>query len=94
MTRTAPALLTGLLVVLLALSATVVAAAPDESLRSAVNPSEPRLLGALPGSAAMELPSLTDLLQPVALAALCAAALALFSAGPRASVRVKARRRK
>ena len=44
----------------------------------------------------MELPGLTDLVQPLALAALCAGAVALFSTGPRASakVKVKARRRK
>jgi len=79
--------------VLLAPSATVLAAAPDELLRTAVNPNEPRRLGAPLGSP-MELPALTDLLQPLALAALCAAALALFPREPRASVKVKARRRK
>jgi hypothetical protein len=92
MTRTARAPLTSSLVVLLALCATAFAAVPDGPPPDVVKPSErPRLAGP-DGNAAMW--ALAEMLQPVILAALCAGALALFSARPKASIRVRARRRK
>jgi hypothetical protein len=94
MTRTARALVTGPLVLLLALSAIAAAAAPDESLRDGAASSELRL-PATPGASPMTmwLPSLTEILGPLVLAAVCGAALALFSAGPRQPARVRVKRR-
>ena len=95
MTRTVRALVTSPIAVL-ALWATVVAAAQPEPSRGAADQiaaRPPASAGA--GSPMLSLPPiLAEIVQPLVLAALCGAALAFFSAGPRQAVKARLPRRR
>jgi hypothetical protein len=96
MTRTARALATGPVAVLLVLWVTVAVAAPGEPTRHGVEPTaaRPPVTVAVGSPAMLTLPVLADILEPLVLAAICGAALAFFSAGPRQTARARVPRRR
>ncbi len=95
MTRTGRALVTGPVVAALALWVTAVAAAPAEPTPGGAQPSAERPpVSAGAASSMLTLPFLADIVGPLALAAICGAAMAFFSAGPRHTARVRGPRRR
>ena len=95
MTRTGRALVIGQVVVLaFALWTMAVAADPVEPTRGVADltaAAPPASAGAV--SPMLTLPVLADIVEPLVLAALCGAALAFFSGGPRHTARARVRRR-
>ena len=91
MTRTGRALVTGPVVAALALWVTVVAAAPAEPTVADPNAARPAASAA---AASPVMPMIADILGPLALAAICGAAMAFFSTGPRQTARARAPRRR
>ena len=92
MTRTGRALVIGLVVVL-ALWVTAVAVAPGEPTPAVADPIAARPPASAEAASVLTLPVLGDIVAPLVLAALCGAAVAFFSAGPRQTVRAGAPRR-
>ena len=92
MTRTGWALINGLIVVL-ALRGAVAAAAPAEPTPAVGDPIAARPPAPAGAASMLTLPVLGDIAAPLVLAALCGAAVAFFSAGPRQTARTGAPRR-
>ena len=92
MTRTGWALINGLIVVL-ALRGAVAAAAPAEPTPAVGDPIAARPPAPAGTASVLTLPVLGDIVAPLVLAALCGAAMAFFSAGPRETVKAGAPRR-
>lgn len=93
MTHTARALLIGP-VVGLGLCATASAAVPAEPTPVVVEPIAAHPPASEGGAEVLTPPALADVVAPLVLAALCATAVALFSAGPRRAARARIRRRR
>jgi hypothetical protein len=96
MTRTGRALVTGPVVAALALwVAAAAVAAPAEPTPPGEPPSAARpAASAAAASAMLPLPALTDIVGPLVLAAICGAAMAFFSTGPRQRARARVTRRR
>jgi hypothetical protein len=92
MTRTGWALIIGPIVVL-KLWGGAAAAAPGEPTPAVVDPIAARPPAPAEAASVLTLPVLGDIVAPLVLAALCGAAVAFFSAGPRQTVRAGAPRR-
>ena len=93
MTRTGWALSIGPIVVL-ALWGGAAAAAPAEPTPAVGEPIAARPPAPAGAASMLTLPVLGDIVAPLVLAALCGAAMAFFSGGPRASERVHLTRRR
>ena len=92
MTRTGRALIIGPIVVL-ALWGGAAAAAPGAPTPGVGDPIAARPPAPAGAASMLTLPVLGDIVAPLVLAALCGAAMAFFSAGPRETVRAGAPRR-
>jgi hypothetical protein len=93
MTRTGRALINGLIVVL-ALWGGAAAAAPAEPTPAVGDPIAARPPAPAGTASRLTLPVLGDIVAPLVLAALCGTAMAVFSAGPRQTARVRLARRR
>ena len=93
MTRTGRALVIGPVVVL-ALWVTGVAAAPGEPTQVVADPIAAPPPASAEAASMLTLPVLADIVAPLVLAALCGAAVAFFSAGPRQTARARTARRR
>ena len=93
MTRTGRALVIGP-VVMLALWGTAVAAAPAEPTPAVADPIAARPPASAGAASMLTPPVLADIVAPLVLAALCGAAVAFFSGGPRQTARARPARRR
>ena len=97
MTRTGRALINGLivgLIVVLALRGGTAGAAPAEPTPAVGDPIAAHPPAPAGAASRLTLPVLGDIVAPLVLAAVCGAAMAFFSAGPRQTARVRLARRR
>lgn len=94
MTRTERALVIGPVVTALALWATALAAAPAEPTPGVADPSAAGPPASAGVARMITLPMVADIVGPLVLAAICGAAMAFFSNGPRQTARARVPRRR